>query len=84
MLDTASEHCPFKCDRGEKLNAFSVRSSLANKLGVVKRRPFPTTGKTDGLAEIMLDAVQNLTEPLALDRVCIGTIGCFLKRLHHV
>ena len=54
---------------GEKLNAFSVRSSLANKLGVSEERPFPTTEQTDGLAEIMLDAVQNLTEPLALDRI---------------
>ncbi|CAK3769837.1 putative homolog (Mex01) [Vibrio crassostreae] len=54
---------------GERLNAFSVRSSLANKLGVSEERPFPMTEQTDGLAEIMLDAVQNLTEPLALDRI---------------
>ena len=40
---------------GEKLNAFSVRSSLANKLGISEERPFPTTEQTDGLAEIMLD-----------------------------
>lgn len=54
---------------GETLNAFSVRSSLANKLGLSEERPFPTTEQTDGLAEIMLDAVDNLDTPLALDRI---------------
>lgn len=54
---------------GEKLNAFSVRSSLANKLGLSEESPFPTTEQTDGLAEIMLDAVSNLDTPLTLERV---------------
>lgn len=54
---------------GEKLNAFSVRSSLANKLGLSEEKPFPTTERTDGLAEIMLDAVENLDSPLSLERI---------------
>jgi Fic family protein len=54
---------------GEKLNAFSVRSSLANKLGLSEVRPFPTTEQTDGLAEIMVDAVQNLDTALTLERL---------------
>lgn len=54
---------------GEKLNAFSVRSSLANKLGLTEARPFPMTEQTDGLAEIMLDAVDNLDAPLTLERI---------------
>jgi len=54
---------------GETLNAFSVRSSLANRLGLTEERPFPTTEQTDGLAEIMLDAVSNLEMPLTLDRI---------------
>ncbi|GAD32643.1 Fic family protein [Photobacterium leiognathi] len=54
---------------GEKLNAFSVRSSLANKLGMTEEKPFPTTEQTDGLAEIMLDAVENLDTPLTLSRI---------------
>ncbi|KAB1181423.1 Fic family protein [Photobacterium damselae subsp. damselae] len=54
---------------GEKLNAFSVRSSLANKLGISEERPFPTTEQTEGLAEIMVDAVENLEEPLTLERI---------------
>ncbi|WP_428776003.1 Fic family protein [Vibrio sp.] len=54
---------------GEKLNAFSVRSSLANRLGLTEEKPFPTTEQTDGLAEIMLDAVENLDTPLTLERI---------------
>ncbi|EKO3991844.1 Fic family protein [Vibrio fluvialis] len=54
---------------GETLNAFSVRSSLANRLGLTEERPFPTTEQTDGLAEIMLDAVENLEAPLTLERI---------------
>lgn len=54
---------------GEKLNAFSVRSSLAKRLGLTEERPFPTTEQTDGLAEIMLDAVENLDSPLTLERI---------------
>ena len=54
---------------GEQLNVFSVRSSLANKLGLSESQPFPTTQQTDGLAEIMLDAVENLAAPLTLERL---------------
>ncbi|ENF8747262.1 Fic family protein [Vibrio fluvialis] len=54
---------------GETLNAFSVRSSLANRLGLTEERPFPTTEQTDGLAEIMLDAIENLETPLTLERI---------------
>lgn len=54
---------------GEKVNAFSVRSSLAKRLGVSEERPFPTSKQTDALAEIMLDAVTNLNEPLTLSRI---------------
>ncbi|MGX9416523.1 Fic family protein [Vibrio sp. WJH972] len=54
---------------GEKLNAFSVRSSLAHKLDITEETPFPTTNQTDGLAEIMLDAVNNLDAPLTLQRI---------------
>ncbi|MCH1921067.1 Fic family protein [Shewanella sp. A3A] len=54
---------------GEQLNAFSVRSSLANRLGISELAPFPTTKQTDGLAEIMLDAIENRDSPLTLARV---------------
>ena len=54
---------------GEKLNAFSVRSSLAKRLGITEDQPFPTTKRSDGLADIMLDAVENLDTPLSLERI---------------
>lgn len=54
---------------GEKLNALSVRSSLAKRLGVEEETPFPTTPQTEGFAEVMLDAVQNFEIPLSLDRI---------------
>ncbi|CAH0525679.1 hypothetical protein VHP8226_01209 [Vibrio hippocampi] len=54
---------------GEKLSAFSVRSSLTNKLGLSEAQPYPTTEQTDDLAEIMVGAVENLASPLTLERV---------------
>ena len=53
---------------GEKLNAFSVRSSLAKKLNI-NEQPYPTTVQSDNLAEIMLDAISNTDSPLNLERV---------------
>jgi Fic family protein len=51
----------------EQLNASSVRSSLARRLNLV------ATGKvtqvTEGLAEVMLDAVNNINTPLTLERL---------------
>lgn len=54
---------------GEKLNAFSVRSSLANKLGIKEEQQYPTTAQTNGLAEMMLDAITQLDQPLSLERI---------------
>ena len=54
---------------GEKLNAFSVRSSLANKLGIKEELQYPTTEQTNGLAEMMLDAITQLDHPLSLERI---------------
>ena len=54
---------------GEKLNAFSVRSSLANKLGISEERQYPTTAQTDGLAEMTVDAIGNWNTPLTLERI---------------
>ncbi|GIU20000.1 hypothetical protein TUM4261_42580 [Shewanella sp. c952] len=56
MLDTLlSNIVHSSAIEGEKLNVFSVRSSLANKLGVSEENPFPITEQSDGLAEIMVD-----------------------------
>ena len=54
---------------GEQLNAFSVRSSLANKLGLSEDQDYPTSKQSDGVAEIMVDAVHNLSTPLTTARI---------------
>ena len=54
---------------GEKLNAFSVRSSLANKLGISEERQYPVTAQTDGLAEMTVDAINNWESTLTLERI---------------
>lgn len=54
---------------GEKLNAFSVRSSLAHRLGVREVHPCPTTEKTEGLAEMTVDAITHYEQPLTQDRL---------------
>ena len=70
MLDNLLANIVNSCAiEGEFLNAFSVRSSLANKLGIAENKPFPTTKETDGLAEIMLDVVENSDSDLTLKRV---------------
>jgi len=56
---------------GEQLNAFSVRSSLARRLGVAANDTleYPVTDRTEGLAELMMDAVGNLAVPLTAQRL---------------
>src|SRR3990167_4486746 len=46
---------------GEELNAQSVRSSLAKRMGLNLKQPYDTTMRSEGLAQIMLDAINNLT-----------------------
>ncbi|PKG38341.1 Fic family protein [Psychromonas sp. Urea-02u-13] len=54
---------------GEQLNAFSVRSSLANKLGVSESHQYPTSASSDGIATMMVDAIHDLDSPLTLERI---------------
>jgi Fic family protein len=54
---------------GELLNAESVRSSLANHLGVNNEQPYPVSDQSEGLADLMLDALTNLTAPLTEERL---------------
>lgn len=54
---------------GETLNAESVRSSLAKRLGVKEAGLTPATEQTEGLAELLLDATQNYQKPLTLERL---------------
>jgi Fic family protein len=52
---------------GETLNAGSVRSSLARRLGVDE--PGPTTARSEGLAELMLNAIEHADQPLTSNRL---------------
>lgn len=56
---------------GETLNAPSVRSSLARRLGISLdgELAHSTSTRTEGLAELMMDAVQNSQAPLSLERL---------------
>ncbi|WP_233078140.1 Fic family protein [Rheinheimera soli] len=44
---------------GEQLNHSSVRSSLARKLGLHEAEPAATSAKTDGLANMLMDAIMD-------------------------
>lgn len=53
---------------GEQLNVGSVRSSLARRLGLNEEgRP---TSRSEGLAELLLDATRAYQQPLDLQRLC--------------
>jgi Fic family protein len=54
---------------GEHLNAESVRSSLAKRLGVKDAGLSSATAQTEGLADLLLDATQNYKQALSLDRL---------------
>jgi Fic family protein len=52
---------------GEQLNVGSVRSSLARRLGIHEQGP--TNARSEGLADLMLDATQGYDRALTLQRL---------------
>lgn len=54
---------------GETLNAGSVRSSLARRLGVEEPKASHTSARSEGLADLMLDAIAQPDHPLTLERL---------------
>lgn len=54
---------------GEQLNVGSVRSSLARRLGLDLPDGDRVSQRSEGLAQLMLDATQHFAEPLTLDRL---------------
>ncbi len=54
---------------GEHLNAHSVRSSLANRLGVREEAPYPVSDRSEGVAQLMLDAIGQADAPLTMERL---------------
>lgn len=53
---------------GEELNVGSLRSSLARRLGL-QEIAAAATARSEGLAELMLDATRNFTQPLTAVRL---------------
>jgi Fic family protein len=53
----------------EQLNVESVRSSLAKHLGLSSEQSYPTSDRSEGLAVMMLDALQNQQAPLTTTRL---------------
>lgn len=54
---------------GERLNVESVRSSLARQFELEDDNPYPTSKRSDGLAEMMRDALHNFAQPLDCERL---------------
>lgn len=53
----------------ETLNVNSLRSSLAQRLGITLEQPYASSDRCEGLANIMLDALNNVQQPLTLSRL---------------
>lgn len=54
---------------GETLNAGSVRSSLARRLGLEAFDGDHVSQRSEGLAQLLLDATQHFAQPLTLERL---------------
>lgn len=54
---------------GEQLNVGSVRSSLARRLGLELLGDDQVSQRSEGLAQLMLDATRHFNEPLTLERL---------------
>ena len=54
---------------GEQLNVQSVRSSLAKRLGLFATDSYPVSQRSEGLAEMMMDAISNQEAPLTRERL---------------
>ena len=54
---------------GEQLNVGSVRSSLARRLGLEVVDGDKVSQRSEGLAQLMLDATQHFAQPLTLERL---------------
>lgn len=54
---------------GETLNAQSVRSSLAKRLGLQANALYPTSVRSEGLAEIMMDAITQPDRPVTVTQL---------------
>lgn len=54
---------------GEQLNVGSVRSSLARRLGLEQAGENPVSPRSEGLANLLLDATRHFDQPLTIERL---------------
>jgi len=54
---------------GEQLNVGSVRSSLARRLGLERAGDNPVSPRSEGLANLLLDATRHFSQPLTVERL---------------
>lgn len=54
---------------GERLNVGSVRSSLARRLGLEQAGENPVSPRSEGLANLLLDATRHFDQPLTIERL---------------
>ncbi|CAN1605001.1 protein of unknown function [Pseudomonas mediterranea] len=54
---------------GEQLNVGSVRSSLARRLGLERASDTPVSPRSEGLANLLLDATRHFSQPLTVERL---------------
>lgn len=54
---------------GEQLNVGSVRSSLARRLGLEASKDGQVSRRSEGLAELMMDATQQFAQPFTVERL---------------
>lgn len=54
---------------GEQLNVGSVRSSLARRLGLEQVDDTPVSQRSEGLANLLLDATRHFNQPLTIERL---------------
>lgn len=54
---------------GEQLNVGSVRSSLARRMGLEAMTDGQVSRRSEGLAELMMDATQQFAQPFTLARL---------------
>lgn len=47
----------------ETSNVYSLRSSLAQRLGITLEQTYPSSDRAEGLANIILDALNNASSP---------------------
>lgn len=53
----------------EKINVYSLRSSLARRLGLSAQQSHPSTQRSEGLANILFDALNNIHQELTVERL---------------